>query len=160
MSSGVALTQIVTFRLGTDLFAADIFAVERVLRFTEPRAIPNVPPWIEGVIDYQSRVVPVIDLRKRFELDNATSSAATRMVVFAIEGDLIGGVVDEVLDVMQLNASQISKPPAIFRGLSADFILGIARREERLVVVLDFARLFSTNERMVLEKMREGDAVA
>ena len=158
-SPGVALKQIVTFRLGDDLFAADIFAVDRVVRFTPPRAIPNVPQWIEGVIDYQSRVVPVIDLRKRFELENSAITAGTRLLVLAIEGDLIGGIVDEVLDVTPLTAGKMSAPPAVFRGLSADFLIGVVKREERLVIVLDFARIFSTNERMVFEKIREGGAV-
>jgi purine-binding chemotaxis protein CheW len=155
VSAGVALKQIVAFRLGGDLFAADIFSVERVLRYTEPRSIPNVPDWIEGVIDYQSRVVPVIDMRKRFELEHTGVSPATRLLIFTIEGDLIGAIVDEVLDVMHLGSGRLSAPPAIFRGLSADFLLGMTRREERLVVVLDFARIFSTNERLVLEKVRD-----
>ena len=66
-------SQIVTFRLGDELFAADIFSVERVLRYTPPTPVPNVPAWIEGVIDYQGRVVSVINLRRRFELPAAGS---------------------------------------------------------------------------------------
>ena len=62
------LAQIVTFRLNDDLFAADIYAVERVLRYQQATPVPNVPEWIEGVIDYQGRVVPVINMRLRFEL--------------------------------------------------------------------------------------------
>jgi purine-binding chemotaxis protein CheW len=160
MTTRPTAKQILTFRLGEDLFAADIFAVERVLRFSEPRSLPNVPAWIEGVIDYQSRVVPVIDLRKRFELKDTTVAAGTRLVVFTIDGDLIGGIVDEVLDVIPLKPGTLSAPPAIFRGLSADFLVGITRRQERLVVVMDFSRLFSTNERIVLENVREGESIA
>jgi purine-binding chemotaxis protein CheW len=105
-------------------------------------------------------VVPAIDLRKRFEISDVETTGSTRLMVFSIGGDLIGGIVDEVLDVAQLKHGQLSSPPAIFRGLSADFVQGIARRDERMVVVLDLERLFSTNERIQLEKMREGDAVA
>ena len=157
MSSAAAPAQIVAFRLGQDLFAADIFAVERVLRFSEPRKIPNVPDWIEGVLDYQKRVVPVIDLRKRFELHDTTISGLTRLIVLDIQGDFIAAIVDEVLDVMHLGAARMSSPPPIFRGLSADFLVGMARRNDRLVVILDFARIFSTNERLVLETMRTGE---
>ena len=61
-------SKLVTFRLADDLFAADIFAVERVLRYQAPRSLPDMPPWIEGVIEYQQRVIPVVNLRRRFEL--------------------------------------------------------------------------------------------
>ena len=63
--------QIVTFRLGDDLFAADINSVERVLRYKQPSPVPNVPEWIEGVIEYQKRVLPVVDLRARFSMERA-----------------------------------------------------------------------------------------
>jgi purine-binding chemotaxis protein CheW len=160
MSAGEALKQIVTFRLGGDLFAADIFAVDRVLRFQEPRAIPNMPGWMEGVIDYQARVVPVVDLRKRFELQAAPVTAGTRTLVLNVEGELVAAIVDEVLDVTQPGAGKVTPPPQIFRGLSGEFILGMVRRDERIVVVLDFTRVFSTNERLVLEQMRAEDAEA
>jgi chemotaxis signal transduction protein len=74
-----------------------------------------------------------------------------------IEGDLIGAVVDEVLDVTQTDPARLSAPPAVFRGLSADFLLGITRRAEQSVVVLDFSRIFSTNERLALESIGAGD---
>jgi purine-binding chemotaxis protein CheW len=153
--SGVALKQIVTFRLGEDLFAADIFAVDRVVRYSEPRVIPNVPEWIEGVIDYQARVVPVVDLRRRFEIARRDVGAGTRLLILSIEGDLVAAVVDEVLDVTQLAAGRLSSPPGVFRGLSAEYLVGVVKREDKLVVVLDFARIFSTNERLVFEKVRE-----
>lgn len=151
MSAGTALKQVVTFRLGVDLFASDIFSVERVLRQMEPRSIPNVPDWIEGVVDYQSRVVPVVDLRKRFELSDRSTGGAVRLVIFSIEGEFVGGIVDEVLDVMQVAPGALSPPPPMFKGLSAEFLVGVLRRADRLVVVVDIARIFSTNERLVLE---------
>jgi purine-binding chemotaxis protein CheW len=157
MTERAALKQVVVFRLGADLFAADIFSVDRVLRYNEPRSIPNVPPWVEGVIDYQERVVPVVDLRKRFELAKFAITPGTRLVIMSIQGDLIGAVVDEVLDVMQTETGRVSAPPAIFRGLSADFLIGITKRAEQSVVVLDFTRIFSTNERLALEEIGSGD---
>jgi purine-binding chemotaxis protein CheW len=151
--AGAALKQIVTFRLGEDLFAADIFAVDRVVRYSEPRAIPNVPAWIEGVIEYQSRTVPVVDLRRRFEIGGREIASGTRLLILAIEGDFVAAIVDEVLDVTPLPAGKLSNPPGVFRGLSAEYLVGVLKRDDRLVVVLDFARIFSSNDRIVFEKV-------
>ena len=92
MTATTAATKLVTFKLGEDLFAADIYSVERVLRYQTPTPIPNVPEWIEGVIDYQERVVPVINLRRRFELPPLQAGNEMRTLVFNADGDWIAGV--------------------------------------------------------------------
>ena len=144
--------QIVTFRLADDLFAADIFAVERVLRWHPPTSIPNVPDWIEGVIEYQSRVVPVINLRKRFEMDSAEPGNLTRILIFNSGGEWIAATVDAVLEVTVLDAKQLNPPPPLFRGLAGEYLRGVVRRNDKLVIFLDVPRLLSTNERLSLEQ--------
>ena len=153
-----SVSQIVTFRLGDELFAADIFSVERVLRYTPPTPVPNVPAWIDGVIDYQGRVVPVIDLRKRFELPEAPVPADGRILVLTVDGEWVAVTVDGVLDVSLLDPSRLAPPPTLFRGLAAGYLRGVVRRGERLVVFLDVARLFATDERIVLERSTEEPA--
>jgi purine-binding chemotaxis protein CheW len=147
-----AATKLVTFRLGEDLFAADIYSVERVLRYQTPTPIPNVPEWIEGVIDYQQRVVPVINLRRRFELAAPAGGNDTRILVFNCEGDWIAGVVDQVLDVASMDTSKVAAPPKMFRGLAGEYLRGIVRRDTRLVIYLDIAHLLSSSDRLMLEQ--------
>jgi purine-binding chemotaxis protein CheW len=151
MTATATTSQIVTFRLGDELFAADIFAVERVLRYTPPTPVPNVPAWIEGVIDYQGRVVPVINLRRRFEMPAAAVPSDARILVLSVEDEWVAATVDGVLDVSALDPTRIAPPPSLFRGLAASYVRGVVRRGERLVVFLDVPRLFSTDERIVLE---------
>lgn len=151
MTATATTSQIVTFRLGDELFAADIFAVERVLRYTPPTPVPNVPAWIEGVIDYQGRVVPVINLRRRFEMPVAAVPSDARILVLTVEDEWVAATVDGVLDVSALDPTRIAPPPSLFRGLAASYVRGVVRRGERLVVFLDVPRLFSTDERIVLE---------
>jgi purine-binding chemotaxis protein CheW len=158
MTAPVAASQIVTFRLGDELFAADIFSVERVLRYTPPTPVPNVPAWIEGVIDYQGRVVPVINLRKRFELPEAPIPPDARILVLTVDDEWVAATVDGVLDVSVLDAARLAPPPTLFRGLAASYLRGVVRRGDRLVVFLDVPRLFSTDERIVLEKPSEEPA--
>src|SRR5438045_9691876 len=92
-------SKLVTFRLADDLFAADVFAVERVLRYQSPRTLPDVPSWIEGVIEYQKRVIPVVNLRRRFELEERAPATDTRLVVLNTRGDWLGVVVGSVVEV-------------------------------------------------------------
>ena len=143
--------QIVTFRLGDDLFAADINSVERVLRHQQPSPVPNVPEWIEGVIEYQKRVLPVVDLRARFAMERAPVSSETRILVFNGGGEFVAVTVDAVLEVAALDPAQLAPPPALFRGLAGEYLRGIVRRADRLVIFLDVERLLSTTERLALE---------
>jgi purine-binding chemotaxis protein CheW len=145
--------KLVTFRLADDLFAADIFAVERVLRYQPARTLPDVPSWIEGVIEYQQRVIPVVNLRRRFELPERAPAPETRIVVLNARGDWVGVVVDSVLEVSTVESTQVSPAPTFFRGLAGEYLKGILRLSEgeRLVIVLDVEQLLSATERIVLE---------
>ena len=148
-------SQIVTFRLAEDLFAADIYSVERVLKHQPPTSIPNVPDWIEGVIDYQGRVVPVINLRRRFELPAAPVANETRILVFNAGGEWIAAIVDAALEVSALDAANLQPPPPLFRGIAGEYLKGIVRRGERLVIFLDVERLLSTSDRLRLDAANE-----
>lgn len=151
-------SQIVTFRVGDDLFAADIFAVERVLRHQPPTSIPNVPDWLEGVIDYQGRVVPVVNLRARFAMPATERTSDARILVFNTHGEWVGAIVDAVLEVTSFEPSQLAPPPPIFRGLASEYLRGIIRRGDRLLIFLDVARLLAATERLQLDVAREEHA--
>ena len=150
-------TKVVTFKLGDDVFAADIFSVERVLRYQPPAAVPDVPDWIAGVIDYQQAVVPVIDLRLRFGLPPARSREGARILVCSADGHWIAAIVDAVLEVTTVDAASVSPPPPLFRGLAAEYLRGIVRRSDRLIIFLDVARLLTASERLALGRAT-GDA--
>jgi purine-binding chemotaxis protein CheW len=146
-------SKLVIFRLGDVLFAADIFAVERVLRYQSARGVPDLPPWIEGVIEYQKRVIPVVNLRRRFELPERAPANDTRIVVLTSNGEWIGVVVDSVVEVSSVDPSNVSPAPTFFRGLAGEFLKGILRRGEgeRLVIVLDVEHILSATEQIALE---------
>ncbi len=143
--------KLVTFRLGEDLFAADIYSVERVLRYAAPTPVPDMPSYIEGVMDYQGQVVPIVNLRLRFELPAAPAVAETRTLVLNVAGEWIGIVVDAVTEVASYDRAAVSPPPKLFRGLSAEYLKGIVRRGDRLVIFLDVDQLLSSSERISLQ---------
>ena len=146
--------KLVTFRLGDDLFAADIFSVERVLRYTAPTSVPDMPDYIEGVIDYQGRVVPIVNLRRRFEMPDARGAqrdAHPHPAQRAANGSAPS--VDAVTDG---HARSIRRPSrrrrAVPRARGRVPARGSCACDEKLVIFLDVERLLSSTERIALDR--------
>jgi purine-binding chemotaxis protein CheW len=146
------VVKLVTFQLGLDLFAADVLSVDRVLRYTPPNAVPDVPAWIEGVVEHRGGVIPVVDLRRRVELSDDSITPETRMLVFNSRDGYVGAIVDMVHEVAEVSAEHISPPPPLFRGLSAEFIRGVAKVRDQLVVILDVDRVLSSTDRIKFDQ--------
>src|SRR5437660_9061133 len=145
------VVKLVTFQLGGDLFAADVKSVERVLRYEPPAAVPDAPSWVAGVLEHRGKVMPVVDLRRRVELAEASITPETRILVLGTVDGCVGAIVDRVLEVTSVAQANVSPPPALFRGLDARLLRGIAKIGGRLIVVLDVDRLMSSADRIVLE---------
>lgn len=145
MNNAIDSTRLVTFRLGEHLFAAEIQTVQRVLRYEMPRALPDMPEWMEGVVDYQGTMVPVIDMRRRFGLSATTPGPQARLLVCAAQRGIAAMLVDAVLDVKPVEPTDLLDPPELFRGLTGEYLKGLARRNGQLVVVLDVENLLSTH---------------
>lgn len=145
------VVQIVTFRVGPELFAADVRAVERVLRYHAPTSLPEVPDWMVGVLEYQRRVVPVIDLRLRFEVQNGSLTSDTRIIVFNTSTGWTAGIVDAVLDVSAVEEGRLEPPPPLLRGLAAEYLHGITRRDGQLVVLLNADRVLSSKDQALIQ---------
>lgn len=148
--------QVVVFRVGGQEFAFNVFHVQRILRYQEASPLPKAPSFLEGVIQIQDSVVPVIDLRKRFELKDAPVREETRMVVVEADGLQVAVVVDAVLEVARVSAESVSPPPAVVRGLAAEYIQGIITLGRRTVILLQTGRLLTSGERIALESVHAG----
>ena len=146
------VVKLVTFRLGDDLFAAAVSAVERVLPYRVPNAVPDAPAWVAGVLEHRGKVIPVVDMRRRIELDSVAVTPATRILVLASADGWIGTIVDAVLEVVNVPTTNVSPPPALFRGLRSEFLRGIAKVNDRLIVILDVDRVLASADRIVLER--------
>lgn len=149
---GVDDIQVVTFRVGPQEFALDILQIERILRYTPPAPLPKAPPFLEGVVQYEGGAVPVVDLRKRFELE-APIREETRLMVLDLEDQRIGVLVDEVREVMRVDSTTITAPGPMVSGLAAAYIAGIITRPARTIIILNARRLLSSTERMALAGM-------
>jgi purine-binding chemotaxis protein CheW len=149
---GVDDIQVVTFRVGPQEFALDILQIERILRYMPPAPLPKAPPFLEGVVQYEGGAVPVVDLRKRFELD-APIREETRLMVLDLEDQRIGVLVDEVREVMRVDSTTITAPGPMVSGLAAAYIAGIITRPARTIIILNARRLLSSTERLALAEM-------
>ena len=143
--------QVVVFRVGGQDFAFDIFHVQRILRHEKPAPLPKAPRFLEGVLTVQAAVVPVIDLRKRFELSRAEVGEETRTMILEVEGTAVGAVVDAVVEVLRVGAASIAPPPPVVRGLAAEYIQGIITFPGRTIILLQTARILTSAERIELE---------
>ena len=141
--------QLVAFRIGSQEFALEILQVERILRYERPAPLPGSPDFLEGMITYDGIPVPVVDLRKRLEVP-APVDEQTRLMVLALEDQRVAVIVDEVREVLRVDSTTIVAPPPIVRGLAAAYIAGLVTRGDRMLVLLQAARLLSSTERLAL----------
>ncbi|MDB4949251.1 MAG: putative chemotaxis protein CheW [Gemmatimonadetes bacterium] len=146
----VPQVQLVTFRVGGEEFGLDVFAVHEILRHTEVTAVPKAPPFVEGVLDVRGALVPVVDLRKRFEVADTSLGDETRIVLVEFQGERLGLIVDSVTEVLRVPETAILPAPKYVKGLAAEFIRGIVRLEGRLIVLVDMDRILSSDERIAL----------
>jgi purine-binding chemotaxis protein CheW len=144
--------QIVTFRVGRQEFGFDILQVERILRYAAPAPLPKAPQFLEGVMPYEDGAVPVIDLRKRFELE-APIQDETRMMVLQLDSQRVAVLVDEVREVMRVDSTTIAAPGPVVSGLAAAYIAGIVTGPGRTIIVLNARKLLSSTERMALDQL-------
>jgi purine-binding chemotaxis protein CheW len=142
--------QVVVFRVGGQEFAFNVFHVQRILRYERPSPLPKAPAFLEGVLQVQGAVVPVIDLRKRFELADAPQREETRTMVLEAEGLVVAVVVDAVVEVLRIAASAVTASPSVVRGLAAEYIQGIITLGARTVILLQTGRLVTSAERIAL----------
>ncbi|HET6796038.1 MAG TPA: chemotaxis protein CheW [Gemmatimonadales bacterium] len=144
--------QVVTFKVGRQEFAFDILQVERILRYTEPSPLPKAPDFLEGVLPYGSSAVPVIDLRKRFEVE-APITDDSRLMVLELENQRVAVLVDSVCEVVKVDSTAIAAPGPVVAGLAAVYIAGIISLPERTIIILNSRKLLSSTERLALQSL-------
>lgn len=140
------LLQLVSFNIGSEEFGVDILKVQEINRMVEITKVPQAPHYVEGVINLRGKVIPIVDLRKRFSLELKENDKNTRIVVVDIGGNIIGMVVDSVSEVLRLPADTIEPPPEIVTGVNSEYIKGVAKLEDRLLIFLDLSKVIDESE--------------
>jgi purine-binding chemotaxis protein CheW len=143
--------QLVVFQLGAELYGVDIARVHEIIRLQAITRVPRAPKFVEGVINLRGKVIPVVDLRRRFGLPTAEHTRATRIVVVEIGDQVVGIIVDSVSEVLRINTSTVEPPSPVVAGIDSEYLHGIAKLPERLVILLDLDRVLARDERRALE---------
>ena len=134
--------QFVVFKLGEELYGVEILQVQTIERMLELTAVPDAPEFVEGVTNLRGEVMPVIDLRKRFGLPDAEQTDQTRIITVNILEKQIGMIVDEASEVVKVSKDAIEEPPQIVRGVKDTYLEGVAKLENRLLIILDLCKIF------------------
>jgi purine-binding chemotaxis protein CheW len=142
--------QYLTFQLSEEVFALDVSHVREILEFTTVTKVPKTPDYMRGVINLRGSVVPVLDMRLKFDLAATEKTVNTCIIVVEVsceeETTIIGALVDSVQEVFELEADQIEPPPRMGTRLKTGFVKGMGKKDDRFVIILDIDMLFSSEE--------------
>jgi purine-binding chemotaxis protein CheW len=138
--------QIVGLRVGGETFGILISQVREIVRVPQITAVPNAPAIVEGVMNLRGRIIPIVDLRKRFGEKDIQASKKNRVVIVEMDGRLIGLTVNAASEVLKIPPSQIDPPQSVFPDNDADYVSGIAKLSDRLVLLIDLRRVLQPGE--------------
>ncbi|MBC7344324.1 MAG: chemotaxis protein CheW [Clostridia bacterium] len=142
--------QLVVFELCRETYGVDISSVHEIIRMQAITRVPGTPAFVEGVINLRGRIVPVIDLHKRFGLPPGEETQDSRIMVVEISGVTVGMIVDSVSEVLRLPVSNIEPPPPVVTGVDVAYLRGVGKWEDRLIILLDLEKVLYEQEKAEL----------
>ncbi len=147
--------QLVVFNLSSEEYAVTITQVQEIIRLPEITRVPNMPNFVEGVINLRGKIIPVIDLRKRFNLQIGEHTDKNRIIVADAAGQTIGLIVDGVSEVITLSNEQIDPIPPTIASIDTEYLQGVGKLEKRLVILLDLKKVLTDIEKAAIKKIEE-----
>ena len=150
--AGEQLREFLSFRLGAEEYGIDILKVQEIRGWEQPTAIANTPAFIKGVINLRGIIVPIVDLRLKFNLSEANYDEFTVVIILSVARRVVGAVVDAVSDVLTLAAQQIKPAPEFSAALETQFITGLGTIEERMLILLDIEKLMTSKDMQLVDE--------
>jgi purine-binding chemotaxis protein CheW len=147
--------QVVGFRIGNETYGVRIAAVREIVRVPEITSVPNAPETIEGVINLRGKIIPVMDLRKRFGLAEIVPDKKNRILVVDLENKLLGLIVNSASEVLRISPSDIEAPGSVFAEGESGYVTGVGKLKGRLIILLDINKLLHRPEFKPLEEAAE-----
>jgi purine-binding chemotaxis protein CheW len=147
------ILQLVTFKLENEEFGVDILKVQEINRMLTITKIPNAPSFVEGVINLRGKIIPIVDLRKRLGFNSRAYDKSTRIIVVELEGLILGFIVDSVSEVLRVSESTVEPPPSIMGGIESDYIEGVGKLDDRLLILLELGKVFANKDRKDMESI-------
>ena len=137
------------FRIGKEDFGIDIGNVVEFLRTQRIYTLPELPDFLSGVITVRGEVLPLLDMRKRFDIPSLRTDEL--IIIVRYDDEKIGLLVDEIKEILSLSPEEITAPPKIFKGLKKKYLTGLGKKNEKIIILLDVEHLLSSEEKIMLK---------
>ena len=152
------LIQLILFKLGEEEFGVNILQAREIEKLDQGLTrVPKAPPFVEGVINLRGEIIPIVDLRKRFGLTLPPVGYDSRVIIVEVRGAPVGMLVDAVVEVIRVPVSAVEPPPPITKGVESQYLAGVAKVDNRLIVLLNLDRALSPEESQELAEAELGD---
>jgi purine-binding chemotaxis protein CheW len=145
--------EFLSFTLGTEEYGIDILNVQELRGYETVRQIANAPAFIKGVVNLRGIIVPIVDMRIKFQLGEITYNRFTVVIILNVGGRVLGMVVDSVSDVITLSPDQIKPAPEMGMAITTDYLIGLGTLEQRMLILIDIVRLMSSDEIGLIDRM-------
>lgn len=145
--------QYVVFKLGKEEYGIFIMNVREIVPHQESIKVPNVPGFVSGIINYRGTVIPIIDLKKRFNLSDSEVDGNTRIIVINLNERQVGFIVDEASQTVKLEDSEIDPTPDIVAGVDRKYITGVGKLDNRLIILIDLEKVLTEEEKSEIHNM-------
>ncbi|WP_443659557.1 chemotaxis protein CheW [Clostridium algidicarnis] len=139
--------KVLIFNLNGENYATDIIEVERILGYEVPTVLPDTPDFVEGVINYEGHILPIISLAKRFNLIQGEKGAETKIIVVKQDAQKVGMIVDVVSEVKDIKSEDIESPPDIATPISKRYIKGLIKVNQKIVIFLNLGNILTDKEK-------------
>ncbi len=139
--------KLVGFFLGEEEYAADILKIREIKLMQEITKVPKAPPFVEGVINLRGDIVPIINLCRKLNLPEHPPTEESKIIVVELEDQLVGIIVDEVSEVIEMDEANVSPPPQVIGGIEREYIKGVGKLGERLLILLDLDKILTAEEK-------------
>ncbi len=149
--------QLILIRIGSSFYAIDIMKIVEIVKYIPVTRVPRAPEFLEGVIDLRGAIIPVIDMRKRFEIQpenmREKQNEKIRIVIIKVVDKIVGLIVDEVKEVLKIPRGKVMPPPKIVQGIESEYLSSVVSDKGRIILVLDLDRILTTTERVQFKNL-------
>ncbi|HEY9085789.1 MAG TPA: chemotaxis protein CheW [Candidatus Tyrphobacter sp.] len=145
--------QVATFNLGSEEYGVDISQIQEIIRMVEITRVPRTPAFMDGVINLRGQLIPIIDLRTRFGMERLAPTKSTRIIVTDIGAKRVGIIVDSASEVLHIPIEAIEQAPEMIAGIATDYLQGVGKVGDRLIILLDLTMVISGAQRRELEEI-------
>ena len=152
--AGEQLREFLSFRLGAEEYGIEILKVQEIRGWEQPTVIANTPAFIKGVINLRGIIVPIVDLRLKFNLGEAKYDEFTVVIILSVARRVVGAVVDAVSDVLTLAPGQIKPAPEFSAAFDTTYIMGLGVEKERMLILVDIERLMTSSDMALMDAAR------